>query len=113
MIKGRTARHTISRERPARVPDGRGGTRSDFTGAASVAIPGWSLDVGASARDMANRDGALIAWTARGPFEADVARHDRVTVYGEQFQINGAVLRQPGPSARTSHTILFLEKWEG
>lgn len=113
MIGGRVARHSIGRERPARVPDGRGGHKSDFTDAEVVELRGWALDAGPTTRDDVNRDGAEIVWTARGPMSADVDRFDRITVLGETFQIDGAVRRQPGPSARTSHTILLLKKWEG
>lgn len=113
MISGLTTRHTIQRERPTMVADGRGGTEADFTGAPLVDLEGWGLDAGNTLRDAQNRDGALAAWTARGPFDADVQRHDRITVFGEQYQINGDVIRQPGPTALTSHTILLLIRWEG
>lgn len=113
MIVGAVARHTIARERPQMVDDGRGGTEPDFTGAESVDLSGWALDAGNTLTDEQNRDGALIQWTARGPFLADVQRHDRITVFGEPFQIDGAVRRQPGPTPTTSHTILLLKMWEG
>lgn len=113
VIGGLVARHTISRERPVMVADGRGGQEADFTNAQSVDLPGWALDVGNTIADDQNRDGALIQWTARGPLAADVERHDRITVLGKTFQIDGAVRRQPGPTPRTSHTILLLKKWEG
>ncbi|QTV79483.1 hypothetical protein [Microbacterium sp. NIBRBAC000506063] len=95
------------------VTDGRGGREPDFTGATSVDLDGWALDAGNTLADQQNRDGALIQWTARGPFDADIDRHDRITVSGEQFKIDGAVIRQPGPTAATSHTILLLAKWKG
>lgn len=107
------ARHTIARERPQMVADGRGGMEADFTAATPVDLPGWALDAGNTISDEQNRDGALIQWTARGPFTADVERHDRVTVLGSRFKITGAVVRQPGPTSATSHTILLLANWEG
>lgn len=113
MITGLTARHTLIGERPHRVPDGRGGEHNDFTGVIGVDLPGWGLDVGNTLRDAQNRDGAQVTWTARGPYTADVERHDRITVLGEQYQIDGAVRRQPGPTSLTSHTILLLIRWEG
>ena len=113
MIGGLTARHKIGRERPELVDDGRGGERLDFSNAVLVELKGWALDAGATAKDAENRDGARIEWTARGPFTADVERHDRITVFGEQYQIEGAVRRQPGPTELTSHTLLTLTRWEG
>lgn len=95
------------------VDDGRGGLEADFAGVSPVELDGWALDAGATVKDLQNRDGASISWTARGPITADVERHDRITVFGERFQINGDVVRQPGPTALTSHTILLLERWEG
>lgn len=113
MIGGLVARHTISRERPLLVDDGRGGERKDFSNATPVELSGWALDSGVTTKDAEHRDGASIEWTARGPFGADVERHDRITVFGELYQIDGAVMRQPGPTGVTSHTILLLKRWEG
>lgn len=95
------------------VDDGRGGHEADFTSAELVDLAGWALDAGATTRDAQNRDAASIVWTARGPYNADVERHDRIVVLGEKYQINGGVVRQPGPTPLTSHTILLLERWEG
>lgn len=113
MITGLTSRHTIQRERPTPVSDGRGGIEYDFSGAVLVDLAGWALDAGATVEDLQNRDGAEITWTARGPYGADVERHDRITVFGIQYRIDGAVRRQPGPTDLTSHTILALASWEG
>ena len=113
MLPGLTTRHSLIGERPHRVDDGRGGDRADFTGIIGVVLPGWGLDAGSTTNDTKNRDGASISWTARGPYNADVERHDRITVLGEWYKINGAVVRQPGPTPATSHTILLLERWDG
>lgn len=113
MIGGLVARHTITRERPGMVDDGRGGTDADYSAAVAVPLDGWALDAGNTLEDVQNRDGVLIQWTARGPFDADVQYRDRITVFGEQFLIDGGVVRQPGPTPRTSHTILLLRRWEG
>lgn len=101
------------RERPEIVPNGRGGTQADFSAAVKVDLAGWALDAGPTVQDDVNREGVSVEWTARGPYAADVERHDRITVFGEQYQIEGAVRRQPGPSPRTSHTILLLKRWKG
>lgn len=113
MIRGLVARHSIGVLRPVRVDDGRGGVESDFSGSVEVTLQGWALDAGPTIRDDVNREGVEIVWTARGPLLADVERFDKVLVFGEEFMIDGAVLRQPGPSSLTSHTILALKRWEG
>ena len=113
MIPGLTARHTLMRERPTMVDDGRGGLEPDFTGTTAVPLTGWALDPGVTVKDMVNRDAGNITWTARGPHTADVERHDRIIIAGDQYKINGEVVRYPGPTPMTSHTILLLERWSG
>lgn len=114
MIGGRVANHTLTRRRPTMVDDGRGGEVAEWPDPPDdTPIPGWALDVGNTLEDVQNRDGDLIQYTARGPFGADVERHDHMIVLGEEFEIDGGVRRQPGPSPRTSHTILLLKRWEG
>ncbi|MGK9222066.1 MULTISPECIES: hypothetical protein [unclassified Microbacterium] len=113
MIGGLVARHTITRKRPVMVSDGRGGQEPDYTTTTDVDLPGWAVDAGNTVQDLTNRDGDSIEWTLRGPFTADIDRRDLVTLFGQDYQIEGAVRRQPGPSALTSHTIVQLIRWEG
>lgn len=113
MISGLVARHPIIRKRPTLVSDGRGGTEPDYTTTTNVTIPGWAADAGNTVEDRTNRDGTSIEWTLRGPHAADVQRHDLVELFGDDYQIDGDVMRQPGPTAATSHTILRLVKWVG
>lgn len=113
MIGDLVARHTLLRERPARVADGHGGLEDDFTDVPLVPLPGWAVDAGATIEDSQNREGELIRFTVRGPIDADVQAGDRITYDGDQYQIEGAPMKQPGPSSRTSHVILLLRRWEG
>jgi hypothetical protein len=104
--------HTLTRLRAGLVSDGRGGLKpGPFSD--SLAIPGWAVDAGITLADGRNRDGSLLAYTARGPLNADVDPADRIVWDGKTYEIDGAVLRQPGVTARTSHTILLLKRWEG
>lgn len=105
--------HTLTRLRAPLVSDGRGGQKRDWPAASSAALPGWQIDAGVTLKDGQNRDGSLIAYTARGPLEADVEGSDRIVYLGKTFEIDGAVLRQPGPTSRTSHCIVLLKRWEG
>lgn len=113
MVGPMLQRHTITRLRPAYVDDGRGGLKADWSVNQPVALPGWQIDAGNTSADTANRDGSLVVYTVRGPFEADVKGDDRITMMGEDFEIDGGVLRQPGVTPRTAHTILRLTRWEG
>ena len=113
MIVGAVARHTITVLRAALVDDGHGNRDDDWTAAAEVESPGWAVDAGSPSEDRVNRDGASAAYTLRGPFAADVRHTDRVRLFGDTYLIDGGVLRQPGPSPITSHTIIRLIRWEG
>lgn len=113
MISGLVARHTISRERPLKVPISRGGFSYDFSGAVAEQLSGWAIDSGSTAEDLENRDGAETEFTLRGPFTADVDRHDRITIFGTQYRIEGAVRKQPGPTELTSHIIFTVKRWDG
>ena len=113
MIGGRVARHDIVRLRAPLVDDGRGNQVRDWARGAESPLDGWAIDTAAAAEDRTNRDGSSTAYTLRGPLDADVAATDRVRLFGEVHVIDGGVLRQPGPSARTSHCIVQLVRWEG
>lgn len=113
MIGGLVARHTITVVRAPLVDDGRGNRTRDWTAAVDLERPGWAIDSAGTAEDDTNRDGSSTEYTLRGPFAADVAATDRVRLFGDLYLIDGGVLRQPGPSPLTSHTILRLIRWEG
>lgn len=114
MIGGLVARHSLRVHRAPVVDDGRGNLAADWSQAGPAReSKGWALDVGNTVEDTANRDGAMVEYTARGPFAADVRSTDRIELFGEMYGVSGDVRRQPGPTPRTSHTILTLTKWTG
>lgn len=113
MIGGRTARHRIVRLRAPLADDGRGNQVRDWANAAEAPLSGWAIDAGATAEDTTNRDGSSVAYTLRGPVDADIKATDRARLFGETFLVDGGVTRQPGPTARTSHCIVQLILWEG
>ena len=113
MIGGLVARHAITVVRAPLVDDGRGNKARDWANAAEAPSPGWAVDAGATLDDTTNRDGASTEYTLRGPLAADVLATDRVRLFGDLYLIDGAVLRQPGVSPATSHTIIRLIRWEG
>lgn len=113
MIGGRVARHEIVVVRAPLVDDGRGNKARDWSLATETPSPGWAVDFGASGEDSVNRDGASIEYTIRGPFDADLLHTDRVRLLGGLYTVEGAVGRQPGVSAATSHSVARLVRWEG
>lgn len=106
-------RHTLTRLRASLVDDGHGNQESDWTAPDEQAIPAWAIDAGDTTADRTNRDGSSVSYTIRGPMDADVQAGDRFRWLTDVYTIDGAILRQPGPTARTSHCIVRLVKWEG
>lgn len=106
-------RHTITVIRAAESEDRRGNLTRDWANATRAASKGWGIDAGNTTEDGDGRDGIAAEYTIRGPFTADVVASDRVELFGVEFNIEGAVLRQPGPSPVTSHTIVRLKRVDG
>lgn len=113
MIGGRVARHTLTRVRAPLVDDGRGNQTRDWAHATETDLHGWAIDTGAAGEDTTNRDADSVEYVVRGPYAADIEATDRVRLFGALYEVEGGVLRQPGPSSRTSHTIVRLTRWEG
>jgi hypothetical protein len=113
VIEGPVARHPIVRRRPVMVSDGRGGKAPDWSNPNEKTIPGWAVDIGNTVEDASNRDGTMVAYTIRGPMDADVKPSDQIVLFGEEYEIEGGVRRQPGATLATSHMTLLLRKWTG
>jgi hypothetical protein len=113
VIGGAVARHRIDVIRAPLVDDGRGNKERDWANATERGLTGWAIDAGSTTEDEVNRDGSAVEYTIRGPFAADIAASDHVRLLGAVFEITGGILRQPGPSPLTSHTIIRLTRWEG
>lgn len=112
MIGGQVARHSIVVVRAPLVEDVRGAYR-DWSKAVESPSGGWAIDTGAAGEDTTNRDGSSTEYTLRGPFAADIEATDRVRLFGDLYEVSGGVLRQPGATPVTSHTIISLTRWEG
>ncbi len=113
MIGGRVARHEIVRVRAPLVDDGRGNRTRDWAAATETPLAGWAVDAGTGEEDTVNRDGASIAYTIRGPLNADLAPTDRVRLFGGLYEVDGGIGRQPGISTATSNCVAQLTAWEG
>lgn len=113
MIGGLIARHRIDVVRAPLVEDGRGNESRNWSEATETPSVGWAVDAGSTIDDSTNRDGSAVEYTIRGPYAVDVAATDRVRLLGGVFEITGGVMRVPGPSALTSHTIIRLTRWDG
>ncbi|MDR6691346.1 hypothetical protein J2X55_002258 [Microbacterium sp. 1154] len=113
MIGGIVARHRITVVRAPVTEDRRGQDVRNWDAATRTDLDGWAIDAGDTADLKDGRAGSSASWTIRGPLDADVRSADRIVVLGVECDIDGAILRQPGPSPLTSHTIIRLTRVEG
>lgn len=104
------ATETLVRLRAAQVMD-HGSLVSDWEAAAEVAIPGWSLQPGASAEDLQNRQADRVDWTAIGPYDADVTSADKIRLPSGDYSVVGEPERWKSPTGRISSTKLLLRRW--
>lgn len=109
----RVFRHTIDVIRAEATEDRRGNVSRDWTDAAETPSERWAIDTEESADLGDGRTGNTSRWIIRGPYEADIVASDRIRLLGVLCEIDGDVIRQPGPSRRTSHTIIRLTRVEG
>lgn len=105
---------TVTRVRPAtRVVNGRTVVDWDAPPESELAIPGWSVQPGASTEVLQNRDNVSIRWTAYGPPGADVKPTDAIRHDGRLYDVDGEPQRWPSPTGGLSHTVLLLIDHEG
>lgn len=109
----RVFRHTITVVRAEATEDRRGNVTRDWDTATEAPSTRWAIDTEESADLGDGRGGSTSRWIIRGPYEADIVASDRIRLLGILCEIDGEVLRQPGPSRRTSHTIVRLTRVEG
>lgn len=113
MIGSPVARHTLVRRRAAAQGNSQGVPVRNWAEAVDTPLTGWALDAGDTSEDGEGRPGVVLRWTARGPLGADVEETDRVLVDGVEYQIDGGVVRVPGPISAVSHTRLRLRLVKG
>lgn len=104
------ATESITRVRAATVMD-HGSPVYDWDTAEAVELPGWSLQPGASVEDLQNREAVLVAWTAYGPYDADVTAADKIRLPSGDYAVIGEPERWKSPTGRVSSTKLLLQRW--
>jgi hypothetical protein len=113
VIRGRTARHTVGIVSSVDTPNGRGGVTSSWADAPVVLSEGWSIDAGDTTEDTENRTASEVSYTLRGPVSAPVSSRNRLRVFGQDFEVVGDVLTQPGPTSTTSHVLVKVKRAVG
>lgn len=104
------ANETLVRLRAPQVMD-HGSLVSDWDNATEEPITGWSLQPGASAEDLQNRDSVRVDWTAYGPYDADVTAADKIRLPSGDYGVIGEPERWKSPTGRVSSTKLLLQRW--
>ena len=104
------ATESLVRVRAPQVMD-HGSLIADWDNAEAVELPGWSLQPGASSEDLANREAVQVAWTAYGPYDADVTAADRIRLPSGDYSVIGEPERWKSPTGRVSSTKLLLQRW--
>jgi hypothetical protein len=104
------ATETLIRLRAPLVKD-HGSDVADWDNAPEVPLAGWSLQPGASAEDLQNRQAVQVAWTAYGPYDADVSATDKIRLPSGDYSVIGEPERWKSPTGRVSSTKLLLQRW--
>lgn len=104
------ANETLTRLRAPLISD-HGSMVADWDNAAEATLTGWSLQPGASAEDLQNREAVRVDWTAYGPYEADVTATDKIRLPSGDYSVIGEPERWKSPTGRISSTKLLLRKW--
>lgn len=104
------ATEAIVRLRAAQVMD-HGSLVDDWDAASEEVLLGWSLQPGASAEDLQNREATRVDWTAYGPYEADVLASDRIRLASGDYAVIGEPEHWKSPTGRVSSTKLLLQRW--
>lgn len=76
-------------------------------------IPRCSIQPGAPAEVLGDREADLIAFTIYQPSGKDVTGADFGWYQGELYRVSGEPQRWPGLSRATSHDVVLLERWRG
>lgn len=105
--------HAITRLRATTIQDRHGNDVESWDAPAELVMLRWAIDAGDTDEDEDSRETTEVEYTIRGPIGADLLSSDRVRLLGEVYAIRGAIRRQPGATARTSHCIVRLRRVEG
>lgn len=104
------ATETLTRLRAPQVMD-HGSMVSDWDNATEATLEDWTVQPGASAEDLQNRQADRIDWTAIGPYDADVTSSDKIRLPSGDYGVIGEPERWKSPTGRVSSTKLLLSRW--
>ncbi len=110
----RWATSTATIIRPAETTR-RGTTVHDWTNATQHTISGCQLVLSTTATDTdpAGRDSQLSTAKLLCPPNSDVQEHDRVTIDGRTWAVNGVPMERVSPTGRVSHLAVPLTERTG
>jgi len=92
--------------------DGHGNRVEDWSNPTTTEVGGCSVQPGASAENLTNRDAVLHEWRAWLPADADILATDHVEVpSGVVCEVVGEPQRWAGLGL--DHIEVYLTRWEG
>lgn len=105
------ATQTVTRQRPARVDDGHGNVVDDWTTPDVLVIDGCSIQPGATAETLINRESVLVTFTVYLPPGSDVQAGDRLLIDGTPQRIVGEPERWQ--TGILNHVRVTTSRWVG
>lgn len=80
---------------------------------ASTVVEGCSVQPGASAEDIAARQGVTVRFTVLAPPGTFTLPHDAVIFQGVRYAINGAPAAWSSPTGAVSNVAIYIMDWTG
>ena len=107
------ASETVTLVDPVWTTDGRNSRRPDYgPAAARRAVPGCSVQPGATAEVMAGRDTSTVRWTVLAPAGTVVEATTGCEYEGQLYRVDGQPARWKSPTGALDHVVLLLIDWK-
>ena len=98
--------------KPSIVTDARNNETADFDAPLwTETWTQWRAQPGASPEVLGGRDTSTVAWSLYLPAGTPVDASCRVTLYGDDYAVDGMPQRWDGYTARLSHVLVLLQRW--
>lgn len=78
-----------------------------------ITVPRCSVQPGANAEVLGDREAERIAYTVYQPPGLDVTGRDFALYLGDLYRVSGEPQRWQGPTRATTHDVVLFERWEG
>lgn len=103
---------TVTRLRATTTEDPYNDQADDWDSAASLSIPGCSVQPVAGSEVLDGRNAVVSRWVLFAPLDADLAATDRVRHKGSDYEVDGSVQDWPDVFG-LGHKSCYLRRVEG